>query len=473
MQKLKPIRVLLAAFLCLPAFAQAQTITLDEFLAQLKQKYPLFEKERLAIQVEEEERTGLLGAEDWYIFSSVNLSHEEPAIAFSGPERTNAFLMSGGAERVFWKTGGRLSASFSSGFARIKIDPLFGVPNSFYQNQIAVVYAHPLLKNKRGFLDRLEYDLKQFDVDFSEVQAIENQENFLAEVAGKFLDWVFYSEQKRIVAERIALAEGELARAQRKREANLIDQVDVIRAADAVRIARQNQVLVESQWKGLQAELAVLSGNQELYASNPAFNLYDFLEIGAFEEAADHLKKNSRLIQTLNVRLNQLEFARKGFEETLKPDLSLVARLNTKRLDEGLGKSWLMNKPDLIVGVHLSVPLENRTANSQIAKADLQAAQLAKQSEELALTLTSALANLHIQIQEFEKALKLNIEQIASAQEKTQEELKLYNQGRGDLTFVIQSQDNEETAKLTYAGNALTYHKLILEYRALMDQLHE
>ena len=69
--------------------------------------------------------------------------------------------------------------------------------------------------------------------------------------------------------------------------------------------------------------------------------------------------------------------------------------------------------------------------------------------------------------------LSLNREQIQSARDRTEEELKLYNQGRGDLTFVILSRDNEENAKLTYAANALTYHKLNLEYLALMDQLYE
>jgi len=49
--------------------------------------------------------------------------------------------------------------------------------------------------------------------------------------------------------------------------------------------------------------------------------------------------------------------------------------------------------------------------------------------------------------------------------------LKLYNQGRGDLTFVIQSRDNEENAKLTYAQNSTLYHKLILQYRSLLDEL--
>ena len=79
--------------------------------------------------------------------------------------------------------------------------------------------------------------------------------------------------------------------------------------------------------------------------------------------------------------------------------------------------------------------------------------------------------NLLISIKEMEKVLVLNQEQIESAKAKTREELRLYNQGRGILTFVIQSRDNEEQAKLTYAQNAANYHKLILQYRALMDEL--
>jgi len=81
------------------------------------------------------------------------------------------------------------------------------------------------------------------------------------------------------------------------------------------------------------------------------------------------------------------------------------------------------------------------------------------------------LTNLNVLIKEFENVLKLNQEQIESAEVKTKEELELYNLGRGNLTFVIQSRDNLENAKLTYAVNAVTYHKLIIEYQSLMDQL--
>jgi outer membrane protein TolC len=152
--------------------------------------------------------------------------------------------------------------------------------------------------------------------------------------------------------------------------------------------------------------------------------------------------------------------------------LSIVTELNIKKYDEGLAKSLGLDKPDAMIGLQYAFPVPNRTAKHKIVKTDLQAEQLRKQKEEIAITLNSALTNLHIQINELENVMKLNQEQIESAKERTAEELKLYNQGRGDLTFVILSQDNEENAKLTYAANALTYHKLNLEYDALMDQLY-
>ena len=69
--------------------------------------------------------------------------------------------------------------------------------------------------------------------------------------------------------------------------------------------------------------------------------------------------------------------------------------------------------------------------------------------------------------------MQLNKEQIESAQEKTSEEFIRYNQGRGDLTFVLLSRDDVENAKLTYAQNALVYQKLVVSYRALMDELYQ
>jgi outer membrane protein TolC len=471
MNNSKSVLLLVTGCFMLTSLSHAQTITQSEFLNSLKELHPLFEKEKLTAQIEKEERRSYLGTQDWNIFSSASFAHEEPAIAVAGPERTDAFTVNGGVERLFWKTGGRFSASFASSRASVKIDPFYGFPESFYQHEIGVAYTHPLLKNRNGFLDRLQYELKEYDIDFSEVEALENQENFLASWADKFLDWVFLTEQKKIASERLSLAEEELARTKKKRKAHLVDQVDVIRAEDAVRIGEQNQMLVESQWKSLQAELAVLSQNDELYNVSPQFNLYEVEELIPLHDAITQLKEDSRIIAAINIRLKQLEYARRGFDETSRPDLLVFAQFNTKNLDESFGKSLGMDKPDALLGLQFSVPLEKRTARSQVTKTDLQIAQLEKQQDEVSLELSSAVTNLHIQIKELEGVLKLNQQQIESAKEKTEEELKLYNQGRGSLTFVIQSRDSEQNAKLTYAQNSIFYHKLILKYHALLDEL--
>ena len=473
MRNFKSILLLLVGICSLPSLLGAKTITQEQFLNQLKQLHPLLEKEKLSAQIQKEEQAGLLGTQDWNLFSSLNFYHEEPVIAFAAPERTDTLFLGSGIERLFWKTGARLSASFSSAYADIEIDPLYGFPDTFYQNQLALTYTHPLWKNRKGFLDRLQYDLKQFDIDFSKTQSLENIEDFLAGSAAKFLDWVFLTEQKKIVLDRLKLSEEEFTRTRKKREANLVDQADLIRAEDAVRIWRQNQVLAESHWKALQAELAVLSQNSQLYNLIPEFNLYEVKKLIPLEDAISRLKENSRLLRVVRVRLEQLEYTRKGFEETAKPGLSLAAQFNTKSLEEDFADSWEMDKSDALLGLQFTFPLGNRTARSRITKTGLQVRKLRKQLEEVELTLVSTLSNLYIRLRELKKVLKLNREQIKSAKERTKEELKLYNQGRGDLTFVILSRDNEQNAKLTYAQNALAYHKLVIGYRALMDKLYQ
>ena len=378
-------------------------------------------------------------------------------------------------EKLFCSTGGRLSASVSTAGSRIKLDPvlsdMWGIPESFYQNKIALTYTHPLLKKRKGFLDRLQYELKQFDINFSEVQVLENQETFLGEAATKFLHWTLLTEQVKIVTERLKLSEEELKRTQRKRAANLVDEVDVIRTEDAVRGAAQSKVLVEAQWKALQSELAVFSQKEDLIDNSPEFDLYTLKTLSSLDQSMEQLKQKSRLLKTIQVRVEQLELARRGYEETEKADLSLFAQMNTKNLDEEVAKSLNMDKYDVAVGLQLRVPLKKRTAKSNITKTDLQLQQLKAHRDDVEIALTSALTNIHIQIKEMEKVLQLNQEQIESAEQKTTEELKLYNQGRGSLTFVIQSRDSEERAKLLYAQNAVTYHQLLIQYRALMDEL--
>jgi outer membrane protein TolC len=453
------------------AAESAEVVTIDAFLDTLQRNHPLFAKERLTPDIEREAQKSLLGAQDWNLSAGLIVMRENPAISIGGPERTDVASLSAGIERAFWKTGGRFAASISTGAGKMRIDPFYGVPESFYQHEVAVSYTHPLLRNRGGVLDRLSYDLKSFDIDVADIEARENEEVFLAEVSGRFIAWALLSEQERIVGERLRLSLDELERTKRKREANLVDQVDVIRAEDAVILARESLVLVSSQRKALQAELALLCQWDGLKSMEPAFDLYAMAELPPLESALLSLEEESRLIQAIGARMEQLNAVLEGYHHTLLPDLYLTLEANTKNFDDDVGASLELDRYDVLIGLALSYPLQKREANALVEKTTLEIRQLGHAKEEIVLDLGSALANLHVQISGMDSVLALNQEQIASAEKKTEEELNLYNQGRGSLTFVLQSRDSEQAARLLSAQNAATYQTLLIQYQALLDKL--
>lgn len=452
---------------------RAETITQREFLRQLIDSHPLFVKEKLTMEILTEERKGLKSINDWNFNSTAVYNHDEPAFAFTGPEKTDAFQLSGSVNKLNWNNGSVLSASFATTRVDLKIDPFYGVPDNYYENILAVSYSLPLKKNKGGLLNRLAYDLKKYDIDISDLISLENQENFLEIYSLKFLEWVFLLEQKSIIQQRLELSKELLHNTQEKRDANLIDEVDVIRANDAVLIAQQNLMLVDTKIGGIKSELAEITQDSRYLYLSPVFDLYQFDDLKSIDESVQELHDNARMLKYLSIRIDQLRYFQKGNKEQTKPDLSFFTELSVTDADKGIGNSLVMDKPSVMVGLKYAFPFGHKEAKSNMVKTELQVDQLIKEKEEISLNLTSSLVSVHQQLSQLNKVLELNVLQIESAKKKTDEEMKLYNQGRGQMTFVIQSRDSEEAAKLTYAENAFQYHKLSLLLLEITDQLYQ
>lgn len=150
---------------------QVQSIGLQEFLNRLKEEHPLFEKEKLTSEIFQSEQRRIVGAQDWNFASSLGYFSEEPVINFSGPDKTVGGSFSGGIEKIFWGTGSRLSTTVTTTSLKFTLPAEFGsFPTDYYQSQVALTYLHPLMKNRKGFLNRLQYNLIQFDIDASDIK---------------------------------------------------------------------------------------------------------------------------------------------------------------------------------------------------------------------------------------------------------------------------------------------------------------
>ncbi len=473
---------LISAALCIviPASLEGQKITQSEFLGLIKSNHPLFKKEMLSSQIETHSRDSYLGSRDWVVSASPYYARQNiiPPQALS-PESVDQMSIGFGVSKAYWNSGGRLSVGWNTDFQNQNgletltipgVGDITGEPK-YYQSNAVISYTQPLLQNFRGELDRMGYEIGNYSVRLAEVQAKENQEGFLLNLGTLYLEWVYIGEQKSITTGRLQLAKQQLDQIRKKRASNLVDEVDVLRAEDAVRITEQGIVLINAQYMGVQAEMATMARQPEINTSEPDFDLYQMVDLPSIDQAVEHLMSNSRVLRVIGLNQKQLQRQKQGLEEMAKSQLFLNTSVTVKKGGLEFSESLGFDKTDFGLALSFSKPLGNTAALKQVQKNEVQSMQLAEARSEVVLQLEAGLRNLMIQMGEIKKALELNKLQIESAKLKTEKELERYNQGRGDLAFVIQSQDNEEQARLNYAQNAVTYQTLYLQYQAIMDEL--
>ncbi|MDH5511374.1 MAG: hypothetical protein OEZ32_13620 [Nitrospinota bacterium] len=464
--------------------ASAQTISMESFLERVRSTHPFFKKETLAVDVERKTQESMQGDEDWVISGSPSYVHMEPARAGGfTPESIDQMRVTVGLRRHYWSTGSTLSFDFGHTYSDQKTEnielPLptgpLALPNDagpFHENGLSVTYRHPLMQNRGGLLSRLAHDLQGFNVVAARIVAMENQENFLLNIGGKFIDWALLTEQRSIASARLELAENEAARTQEKRKHNLVDEVDVIRAKDAVITGRQNIRLIDSAMAGIEAELRTIASIETGVKLTPELDLYSLAgDILPMAQSLERLGESSRLLSVFDIRLRQVDSQKMGASEVDKPRLDAVFQGGVKGGAQEFGDATQMDKPQAMAALVFSYPLGATSARADIAKSALQRERIAEERNNTLFDLRGALGNTLARISVLEQALALDRERIKIAEEKTMAELKRYNQGRSELTFVIQSRDSEEAARLVHAKDSADYHRLALVYRALMDML--
>ena len=116
---------------------------------------------------------------------------------------------------------------------------------------------------------------------------------------------------------RLSLANEQLDQVVKRFNANLVDRVDVLRAKDAVRIAGQTILQLESLWKATQAELAVTAGSETLYNKSPSYDIYALEDPPGPDEASGILEERSRILKTFDILKSQLDHQREGLLEQM------------------------------------------------------------------------------------------------------------------------------------------------------------
>ena len=450
-------------------------ISMAAYFNTLREQHPIFQLAATRTQIEKEQRASYRGAEDWRLGADVGVSRFQAVQPGESPSQADQLALGIGVDRAIWQTGGRLALRWDNHQGQFDFPAwqaaLFPLDDRAYAQAVSLSYVHPLLKNRGGSLDRSDYEAAEFVVEFTAVNAREQEEQFLLTAGLVFVDWALLTEQARILAQRIELSDRQIQRIRKKRAENLVDQVDLLRAEDSRRNSAQHLALTNARLNSQRNHLAELAGDSTLIRLSPDFDLYATQALPTDAAMRRFVSNDSRTAIAFALQQKELRRRELTAAEQTKGELSLILSVALKGGGESSDDSLDLNREDASVGLRFSKPLGNRRARHQWQKAKLHLHEVALQRDRALRDMQSHAIAVLNELQSIHALLNLNRQQIDAAKQTTREEWRLYNQGRNDLATVILSQDREQLARFTYAQNAGRYQVLYLQLQSLLDAL--
>lgn len=462
------------------AFAEskATTLTQQAFLESIQKQHPSFLKEELNQSIAQNEVLIQQAGQEWELQLKAQQAHQETLLASFGPEEVDQSLVGASVGRQIWKSGAYVSlgaeASIDDNSYGANANPAFPSPSESQKQAVNLTLSQPLLKNFGGTQSRLAYDLSEQSAQLSAYQSREAQEQFLTNMADEFLNWVSLYEQMQINQQRLNLATRQTEEIKKRYDKNLVERVDLLRSQDTERRSKQQFLLSQSQFNAKAVSLAHLSNLPELATAIPDFSLYSLPALEDLSVLRTRVKQQSRSIRIIDKQSEQLTRRLKTIKDNTRPELNLDLRTSLKSEEQdGLAPTQedSGDGQDYSVGLNFKKMLGNNGAKAESQKLQYQVDQLALEKQYAQMELDANVHNLYIQLTEMRSILALNKALVETAEETTKEEQLIYQQGRSDLTNVISSRDQVQSARLQYAQNAVNYHKLYLQLQSLTDRL--
>ena len=443
--------------------ANAQAITEQAFVEQLKKTHPFFNQQALSSQIKYIEKQATKANEDWVIALDAQYKDEDVSnvSSITSYDQLDTSSLTSSATRKFTQTGSDITLKHTW---KDKSEDLNTSRNTF-----SVDYTHPLLKNKDGINDRLNTDIAQFSIEKNTLDRLEQEEGFVLKNLQRFIDLAYAQEQQTINENRLLLAKQELDLVNKRYAASVVEKVDVLLQEDAYQRAKQQLLQAQQDLALLRREIAItLSLDYDKVVANT-----DLYKAYVFDASSlkNQLQTQSRVLKLIEIDQQILRRQLQSYKNQSQAKLDLKLGLTRDGEKDNFSDSLSHQSTSWNVGLGLSYPLGGVKSNSDIAKSEIELTKSREKQQEKLLELHVQAATLKEKIQLLEAMMQSNREQIVIAKARTIEEKKRYTNGNGQASFVINAQNNEQSVALSYAQVAKNYQKSVLEFKATIDQL--
>ena len=454
-------RASLSIFLLISLNASA--ITLNEFSERLVETHPYF------VQLSLSETTSLLDQKSSLTYSDWNIK-AGASEAFSGGEDTSTR-----AYKELYSTKYEVSANRKVENSGASVNLKHSLTrndkdsNASHANLLALDYIRPLLQNKDGLNDRLASDLASLDLIAKQVSLEEQAENFLASKLSKFIDLALKQEIVKNHQISLDLSKQQLDLDEEKFKNSLIDKSVLIQQKDSYVKAKQQLLQSSKELIIERRELANLIGTKEsgMIVDFDLFEVHNLTEIDPRSFVSD-----SRSILKFDFDKARLQRQLVTFENKTMPSVNLNLGLSSLGENDKYFGSFGNRDYSWNVGVDISYPLGSRKELIDVERTEISIDTIDAQKKEAEITNIHQINYLLAQVDLLSELVVLYLEQGSLAEEMVIEEQIKFSEARGQKSLVIAAKRNANLANLTYLQAAGTYQKIVVDYKAAIDQLY-
>ena len=441
----------------------ANAMTLNEFSERLVETHPYF------VQLSLSEKTSLLDQKSSLTYSDWNIK-AGASETFTGGEDTSSRIYKDlystkyevSANRKVENSGASVNLKHS--LTRNDKDS-----NASHANLLAIDYVRPLLQNKDGLNDRLASDLASLDLIAKQVSLEEQAETFLASKLSKFIDLAVKQEIVKNHKISLDLSKQQLDLDEEKFKNSLIDKSVLIQQKDSYVKAKQQLLQSSKELIIERRELANLIGSKEsdMIVDLDLYEVHNLTEIDPRS-----FVKDSRSI--LKYDFDKARFQRQlvTFENKTMPSINLNLGLSSLGENDKYFGSFGNRDYSWNVGVDISYPLGSRKQLIDVERAEISIDTIDAKKNEAEITNIHQINYLLAQVDLLSELVVLYLEQGSLAEEMVIEEQIKFSEARGQKSLVIAAKRNANLANLTYLQAAGTYQKIVIDYKAAIDQLY-
>ena len=441
----------------------ANAMTLNEFSERLVETHPYF------VQLSLSEKTSLLDQKSSLTYSDWNIK-AGASETFTGGEDTSSRIYKDlystkyevSANRKVENSGASVNLKHS--LTRNDKDS-----NASHANLLAIDYVRPLLQNKDGLNDRLASDLASLDLIAKQVSLEEQAETFLASKLSKFIDLAVKQEIVKNHKISLDLSKQQLDLDEEKFKNSLIDKSVLIQQKDSYVKAKQQLLQSSKELIIERRELANLIGSKEsdMIVDLDLYEVHNLTEIDPRS-----FVKDSRSILKYDFDKARLQRQLVTFENKTMPSINLNLGLSSLGENDKYFGSFGNRDYSWNVGVDISYPLGSRKQLIDVERAEISIDTIDAKKNEAEITNIHQINYLLAQVDLLSELVVLYLEQGSLAEEMVIEEQIKFSEARGQKSLVIAAKRNANLANLTYLQAAGTYQKIVIDYKAAIDQLY-